>query len=234
MKTIIKLSLALTLSTLFFLGACESSGITDHQSEVPVERHAEFEETLHAVFENVGNRIQREGVRSDGVKDLFRSAYLEVLGEEATPDAFEAGLHSVNLFRSKQSEAPLVAGLVSAAETPEEALDMIAEALKADDLIEDTIIELVAMRQFILFLDDYNEYFVADDAVPHQFGEFITEGESGWWDSWGKCAAAITGGAGLGGIAGCTAGALFGPKGCAVGGIIGVVSGALYGAAEHC
>ena len=56
-----------------------------------------------------------------------------------------------------------------------------------------------------------------------------------WWDNWGKCAAAIVGGAGTGVIAGAAAGTVPLPGlGTLMGGIIGGVFGGLSGAAKGC
>jgi hypothetical protein len=56
----------------------------------------------------------------------------------------------------------------------------------------------------------------------------------GWWASWGKCAAGIVGGAGLGGLAGGAAGSVIPVLGTGIGAGIGAVSGALSGAAAAC
>ncbi|WP_409151061.1 hypothetical protein [Sphingobacterium sp. BS-2] len=57
--------------------------------------------------------------------------------------------------------------------------------------------------------------------------------KQGWWDSWGKCAAGIIGGAGLGGLAGA---AVTTPTvvGIPIGTAVGVISGGLAGAAASC
>lgn len=72
----------------------------------------------------------------------------------------------------------------------------------------------------------------------------------GWWDCWGRCAAAIIGGAIIGAIGGCGSiggvgaaiGSIGGPPGiaigavvgCVVGGAAGLIGGALTGAAAGC
>lgn len=72
----------------------------------------------------------------------------------------------------------------------------------------------------------------------------------GWWDCWGRCAAAIIGGAIIGAIGGCGSiggvgaaiGSFGGPPGvaigaivgCVVGGAAGLIGGALTGAAAGC
>lgn len=61
--------------------------------------------------------------------------------------------------------------------------------------------------------------------------EFITKG---WWDSWGKCAAGITGGTLGGGLAGGAAGSVLPVLGTTAGAIVGAISGGLTGAAAAC
>lgn len=67
----------------------------------------------------------------------------------------------------------------------------------------------------------------------------VAECEQSWWDSWGKCAAGIVGGAGVAAIGGCSVGAQVGLgfasiPGCGVGAILGGIFGGLGGAAATC
>lgn len=56
----------------------------------------------------------------------------------------------------------------------------------------------------------------------------------GWWDSWGKCAAGVVGGAITGGLGGAAGASVIPGVGTAVGGSIGAIGGGLMGAAAAC
>jgi len=56
----------------------------------------------------------------------------------------------------------------------------------------------------------------------------------GWWDSWGRCAAGIVGGAGLGALGGGAAGSVIPVLGTTAGLIVGGIAGGLSGAAASC
>ena len=55
-----------------------------------------------------------------------------------------------------------------------------------------------------------------------------------WWTSWGKCAAGILGGAGLGSLGGAAAGSAVPVLGTAAGAVAGAIAGGLSGAAAAC
>lgn len=59
-------------------------------------------------------------------------------------------------------------------------------------------------------------------------------GPDGWWEKWGKCAAAILGGAGLEGLGGAGIGSVVPGLGTVTGAIIGAISGAFTGAVAGC
>ncbi len=55
-----------------------------------------------------------------------------------------------------------------------------------------------------------------------------------WWDNWGRCTAAIIGGAALGVLSGGAAGSSIPGVGTVAGGIIGGIGGGAAAAADHC
>jgi hypothetical protein len=61
--------------------------------------------------------------------------------------------------------------------------------------------------------------------------EYIIQG---WWKSWGRCVAGITGGILIGGVTGAGVGSVVPAIGTTIGGIIGAVGGGLSGAAAAC
>lgn len=66
------------------------------------------------------------------------------------------------------------------------------------------------------------------------FPDSCNNEDNGWWESWGKCAAAILGGAGIEGLAGAGIGTIVPGLGNLTGAIIGAISGAFTGAVLGC
>lgn len=80
---------------------------------------------------------------------------------------------------------------------------------------------------------------IAADMIELQYGGVETKGVKEWckkqWDSWGRCAAGIVGGVGLGALAGAGIAAIETVGiGAGVGAVIGGISGGLSGAAAFC
>ena len=70
------------------------------------------------------------------------------------------------------------------------------------------------------------------DLIANQSGQL--KSINGWWNSWGRCAAGIVGGAGLGALTGGAAASVIPVLGTTAGLIVGGVSGGLSGAAAAC
>lgn len=66
------------------------------------------------------------------------------------------------------------------------------------------------------------------------FPDSCNNEDNSWWESWGKCAAAILGGAGIEGLAGAGIGTVVPGLGNLTGAIIGAISGAFTGAVLGC
>ena len=84
---------------------------------------------------------------------------------------------------------------------------------------------------------------VAGDKAPPKKLTRVDEHATGWWKSWGKCAAGIVGGAGSVGLGGFLGGAAVGTvtlpvvgtvSAAVVGGVGGAIFGGLAGAASAC
>jgi len=91
--------------------------------------------------------------------------------------------------------------------------------------------------------DAYEDGQQSSDPLDPGDVEECSEENEGWWDSWGRCAAGITGGAGLGALTG----AGYGGAGCTmivpgigtvacgvVGAVAGGIAGGLAGASQSC
>lgn len=80
---------------------------------------------------------------------------------------------------------------------------------------------------------------IAADIIELQYSGIDTKGFKDWcqkqWDNWGRCAAGVVGGVGLGALAGAGIAAIETVGiGAGVGAIIGGISGGLSGAASSC
>lgn len=96
---------------------------------------------------------------------------------------------------------------------------------------EDEILKLVIWDCQLQILDFYaSDNFRLSKVVKGPNGDLTS---LGWWDSWGKCAAGIVGGAGLGGLSGAGATAIT-VVGIPAGVVVGVIAGGLAGAAASC
>ncbi|WP_251939992.1 hypothetical protein [Salinibacter ruber] len=106
---------------------------------------------------------------------------------------------------------------------------------------EQALAYLVVMEETMGFLKS-NKHLVkqTNGATVNGSPIVASSEEEIWWESWGKCAAGIIGGAGTTGIAGAKAGLEIGTaagsplKGAAIGATVGAVSGAAAGAAATC
>jgi len=70
------------------------------------------------------------------------------------------------------------------------------------------------------------------DIITDQNGQL--KSTQGWWASWGRCAAGVVGGAGLGALGGGAAGSVIPVLGTTAGLIVGGIAGGLSGAAASC
>jgi hypothetical protein len=70
------------------------------------------------------------------------------------------------------------------------------------------------------------------DIIAYQNSQL--KSTQGWWGSWGRCAAGIVGGAGLGALGGGAAGSVIPVLGTTAGLIVGGIAGGLSGAAASC
>lgn len=108
--------------------------------------------------------------------------------------------------------------------------DLVKDAMSDSDLLPEELKSIIMISKSL-------EEFIAQGNVYYSSKKTLlakaASSDKGWWESWGKCAAGIIGGAGLGGLAGA---AVTSPTvvGIPVGTAVGVVSGALSGAAATC
>lgn len=94
-------------------------------------------------------------------------------------------------------------------------------------------------QKYIMVLSGHIYEFSCSDGLVycHSAGTCTfpdCDNSTGWWDTWGKCAAAILGGAGVEGLGGAGIGSVVPGLGTIAGAIIGAISGAFTGAVVGC
>lgn len=250
MKTIKRISLPMAIVFVVSMGACEMMSQSDADISIN-EQYMAFEQSLNDVFDLAGEKLSAPGGNRLALADYFRSAYAEIFAEEADLAVFDLALADMVEHRKRKEAAGFTGLLVASSDSPEEALERIADVLAGDELEEELIIELLVVRQSIYFMMAHNE--LLEPEVPAftmsvMEGEHNNNGDHGgpneqeddgepdsWWIIWGSCAAGMIGSAGDGALKGCGVGfVISGPKGCAVGATIGAVVGAIGGAADYC
>ena len=250
MKTIKKISLPMVMVFLVSMGACEIMPQSDADLSFN-EEYMAFEQSLNDVFVLAGDKLSAPGGNRLALADYFRSAFSEVFAEEADLAVFDLAFADMVEHRKRKESAGFTEMLVAASGTPEEALERIADVLAGDELEEELVIELLVVRQSILFMMEHHELLEPEKpsfSMSVMDGEHNDEGNRGgpneeeddadpgsWWTNWGSCAAGVIGSAGTGSVYGCSKGFTVGLlKGCAVGAVIGSVSGGLVGASTFC
>ncbi len=250
MKSIKKIPVFIVAFFLATLGACET-GLYDNDSRSLSDEHIAFENALNQVLVRAGEKLNVSGGNRFALGELFRSSYAEVFEDEAGLESYDFALANMMELRKRKEAPGFTELLVTTSDTPEIALERIADALGDGDLEESVIIELLVVRQTIQFMMEHHEQLAPAMPVFTMSildGEHNDEGDRGepkeemddgdpdsWWSSWGSCAAGTIGTAGEHTIAGCGVGFLVGGvKGCVIGGTIGVISGSLKGASEYC
>jgi hypothetical protein len=249
MKTIKRLPVAIAVFFMVSLGACEI-GYQNKEKGALSEEQIAFEQGLNQVLVRAGEKLSAPGGNRSELSEYFRSAYIEVFTDKAELAVFEMALADVAEHRMRKEGPGFTELLVATSDTPEAALERIAETLAGDKLDDELIIELLVVRQSIIFMMGHHKLLVPElpvftssiQAGAHHndagggVSEYNDDGlEESWWSRWGSCAAGIIGSAGTGGIYGCAKGFTVGLlKGCIIGGTVGTISGGLVGAATFC
>ncbi len=237
MKTIITFPLAKVLILVFMFGACETQSVTDHK-DTSANEFEELEHVLNQIMVTAASEMRSKGADRDNMEEIFHKAYLEVLEDEAMSEVLEANTFTADPMRNKRTGPSKSQLIVEQSETPGQALEQIAAALNDEALDDHTIIDLISVRQVILFMQENGDLLGSGQTDSNLVlnlendndDEEEREERESWWDSWGRCVAGTTGGAGAGCIAGCKLTLVGCPAGC----VVGAVSGALVGAAEYC
>ena len=237
MKTIIYSQFIIVIVLIFTFNACNESGVADNLGEKgKIGVNDQFEQTLLQIFDLAGDRLQSFDGVNPKLDEIFRDAYVEVLQDEARVDIFRASVENVAQSLAKSGREMIAVFAVNDTDSPEKVLSRIENMLGDDELDESSIIDLISLRQTILFLMDNYKYLESVIAPYSKLNINETaNSDDGWWEQWGRCAAGTIGGAGLGALTGCGVGVVAAVGvGCSAGAVIGGVSGALKGASSTC
>lgn len=222
----------------------------------------EFQQTLNSVFSEATRHIESSPyVTRNSISLSIKEAYKDVLGEKANMSQFERASKLAAAGNTNESDGlvyvkteTLSKTIIRSAETPEEAVEHFDEYLSDENLSDEDRIELIVGKEFVSFLvansqaidKSLDENLMARNGDGDEEEEQDTieeEDDEGWWESWGKCAAATVGGYLSGGLVGCGIGggvgaAIGGPPGaaggCVAGAAVGAIGGALKGAVATC
>jgi hypothetical protein len=251
-----KLSLFFLFSAMLF--ACGETGLSDEKLDL--DRYIQLEKTLTTDFSNLATRLRNVPSNlndKDAVIDVVKDTY----GKDS--ELYNVFLNfyekQINISSSGRS-AEVVINLTP---VQEERITQILNHIPITFNLEEFLIylddqfSLIANQPRMLasdkdFLLSYIVSYKATLVFINTNIDLINTGfedpsfggrTQGWWDSWGKCAAGIIGGAGSVGVgyalAGAGAGTVILPvvgtvSVAVVAGVAGAVFGGLAGAAAAC
>jgi len=240
MKKLLKTSLLIIVGLLVVTSCNEETSLI--QPELDLTRYEQLSKTLENDFNQVASQLRKSNSDFSDSRSVMNAAEVHY-GKTSTE--FTTFLNSFNNVSSSYGRAnnELTA-------FQQQSVEGIVSALSDNS----------SLSEFQLFLDERFEYFsnqtldandknfiltyivsykVSLDFVANNLDLFSPESTvngrvQGWWSDWGKCAAGIVGGAGLGALGGAAAGSVIPVLGTLAGGIIGGISGGLSGAAAAC
>ncbi len=234
----------LSMSLIAF-SACEKT----KDQATDSKQYLELASAVTKGLTDIGNNLLVEKKTFNSKEDVIKSAKL----------FFGDNSQSYNAFLSEYNNAQLKTTLVSSSFTDPEInneINKISQALqnsedpssfikflknefdnvKANNNLQpenkDFLLKFIVTYQVsIEYLSNNLELVASTNGIVGEKSSLQIES---WWTSWGKCAAGILGGAGLGALTGLAAGSVVPALGTTAGAIIGGVAGGLLGAATAC
>lgn len=249
MKKIIVLTGILFVS---LFNSCNKEEALDNK--VPVCDYDQFSMVLGNDLDHIARNVRDLGFNFTDPKAVMKSAadyYCESSEQYmkfslAFDDSYQKGLSSSEFSPfQKEIAQEIETALLGSLDFNEfySFLDSKLETLSADGFVtEETnemLLYIASVRTSIEFVYDNKDLFPVDDLLVK--GD--PEDEENWWNRWGRCAAAIAGGAISGAGGGILGGAAVGTvvlpvvgtvSGAVVGGIVLGIGGGLTGAAAGC
>jgi len=235
MKKIIKITLVLVLN-LILLGCSKDDSqvnnlqLIDNSSKITKLING-FDETIKSIdYSSITNNDKIGAILIENFKKQGLS--IELYSNKSNTELstiykdFESKLNTALSYTTKEKYL--------------NHLNVLLEDVKNSDLI---ILEKQLLVDKILLTKDFVNWMEILDNSKSNKINLSNKTESGWWSSWGKCAASILGGAITGGVSLGIAGAAVGTVTVpiigtvalgVVGAIGGVIGGGLTGAAAGC
>lgn len=214
-----------SILAIFFAACSDNKLMEDGVPQKDGARTIEYSEISALVKELYNqNPFATADEIDEAVQQKFKISVSETKTRSLTEQ--EGGISSAALLVVDEMQG-IDAGLFSTKQ------DYIAElesvVLKNTELtVEESCALLFACKLSADILE--LKYGLNGEPATRGFGSWI----KGQWESWGKCASGIVGGAGVGALGGAAAGSAVPIIGTTVGGIVGGISGGLSGAAAAC
>lgn len=193
-------------------------------------------------LEDIGNNLRKENTTfsSQSVVTLAAEQHFsdDPTAHNAFSMAYDEVTNSSNLKSAANDEVinsvveEIEVGLINS-NSSSEFVDFLQSKF---DEISESEIQLEKKDLILQYITAYKtsiEYISDNVDVIAQDGQ-LKSVQAKWWDSWGRCAAGIVGGAGLGALTGGAAASVIPVLGTTAGLIIGGVAGGLSGAAAAC
>ena len=245
MKRIIVRIALITLSIITFT-SCEK---TNTQKSDNISQYLKLASSVSKGLNAIGNNLRTANKTYNSEEAVLNSA----------KQLFGKNSNEFNAFLSEYKDAQLKSSLLSTSFNNKEVNDELNRIKKAlensespSNFIEflksefdnvntnnnlkpenkDFLLKFIVTYQVsVEYLSNNLELVVPPNSITGKKSSLQIEN---WWSAWGRCAAGILGGAGLGALSGAAAGSAVPALGTTAGAIIGGIAGGLAGAAAAC
>lgn len=204
--------------------------------------YSELSLSVNNALETIGQSLREQNSTFDNRINVKRGAKQFFIEESKAYDAFlnayDESVNSSNLKTTVNNE--IVNSIISDIEveliksnSPLEFIDYLEEKFDEVSVSDIDSENKDVLLKYIISYKTSLEFINNNvDLIANQNGQL--KSTHNWWDSWGRCAAGIVGGAGLGALTGGAAASVIPVLGTTAGLIVGGVSGGLSGAAAAC
>jgi len=239
----LKSKLIVAVMVMFGVTAFMSCEKEESNSELNIEnRYSELALMVKNDLEDIGENLREQKSTFNSQNIVISVAEQHFLDEPKAYDAFltayDKSINNSYLKSVKNSEVintvidDIELGLINSTSSSEFAnfLQTKFDEVSASEMQfenKDFLLQYIISYKVSVEFINNNLDIIAD-----QNGQL--KSTQGWWDSWGRCAAGIVGGAGLGALGGGAAGSVIPVLGTTAGLIVGGIAGGLSGAAASC
>ncbi|MFO8233892.1 MAG: hypothetical protein R6U04_00610 [Bacteroidales bacterium] len=233
----------LIVGLMFIIGITSFVSCEKDNSEITTGNdYSELSLSVKSVLESIGQSLREQNSTFDNRINVKRGAKQFFSEESKAYDAFlnayDESVNSSNLKTTFNNE--IVNSIISDIEgelinsnSPSEFIDYLEEKFDEvsvsdiDPENKDVLLKyIISYKTFLEFINNNV------DLIANQSGQL--KSTHNWWDSWGRCAAGIVDGAGLGALTGGAAASVIPVLDTTAEVTVGGVSGGLSGAAAAC